>query len=235
MAEPESEQASIDWPNRVPPVLWPVPVAETAALLGTEFSLVGKRIVVGTGSDGHWIYAQRAATPTHIRDGRQVIGVLSEHDWYRQQRDPTYPVVPHSVPVERAYYESLVPMGDASPVAGDQSDIPPASRTASLLTEPSEPPVRWPRRATGESFLTGARCWFLERDGPIRAYRAVGEPRRQEVGTVDFSNGLEGLDTPVVSAMVPLYAEPDWYRWMETGTDPDEGLVIAEASLVFVE
>lgn len=235
MAEAEPDQhADIDeWPNQIPPVLWPIPVDDTAALLGGEFSLVGRRVVVGTGQNGHWLYQQRATTPIHERDGDRVIGVLSEHDWYRHQRDPTYPVVPHSVPVDRAYYEMLVPMGDAAPVASDQSEIPPASRTASLVTEPIEPPVRWPRRATRDSFLTGARCWVLSQDGPIRAYRAVGEPRRREVGTVDLSNGLEGLDTPVVSAMVPLYPEPEWYRWMDTGEWPD--FVLAEASLVFVE
>lgn len=235
MAEPEREQAGLDWPDQVPPVLWPVPVSETPALLGEDFTLVGKRVVIGTGPAGQWVYEQRASTPIHERDGQSVIGVLSEAEWYRQQREPTYPVVPHPVPVELAYYEALVPMHDATPITPDQSDLFPASRSASLVTDPTEPPVRWPRRATSERFLTGARCWFLWRDGPIRAYRAVGEPRREEVGTVNLSRGLEGLDKPVVSTVVPLFHEADWYRWLDTGDSPDSGLVRAETNLVFLE
>lgn len=237
MAQPNQDPTGLAWVNQVPPVLWPVPVTETPQILGADFTLVGKRLVVSAAgaNPGYWLYEQRAVTKIHDRNGQQVLGVVSESDWYRQQRDPTHPVVPHSVPVEQVFFEATVPMHDASPISPDQSDIRRDSRSASLVTDSTQPPVRWPRQATRERFVTGSRCWFLHREGPQRGYRAVGEPRRREVGTIDFSRGLEGLDTPIISTMIPLYRERDWYRWMDTGDRPEEPLVLAETKLVYLE
>lgn len=224
--------------EQAPPVLWPVPIAETRSLFGADFTLIGARVIVGRADNhpGRWLYDQRAATKIHDRNGQRMIGVLSESDWYRQQRDPTYPAIPHSVPVELVYYETTVPIGDVGPRPTDQSDMPSYARCASLVTDPERPPIRWPRRATRERFVSGARCWLIREAGPDPGYRIVGEPRRAEVPTIDFDAGIEGLNTPVISSEVPVYSESNWYRWMDTGELPaGDPVVLAEAALVWLE
>lgn len=234
MARSRFEEAV--WDEQPPPVLWPVPIADTASLFGAHFTLPGQRVVVGHGARDRWLYDQRAATTIHERGGQQMIGVLSESDWYRQQRDPAYPAVPHPVPVEQVYYETGVAMDDAAPTVPDQSDIPHYARSASLVTDPERPPIRWPRPASRERFVTGARCWLIRNAGPEPGYRVAGEPRRGEVGTIDFNAGLEGLDTPVISSVLPVYGESSWYRWMDTGElRDDDRAIFVEVVLVSLE
>lgn len=237
MAEPDHIPDKAVWDPQPPPVLWPVPAVEAPALAGDDYSLTGRRVVVGAARGvGEWAYDQRAATPIHERNGQQVIGVLPESDWYRQQRDATVPVVPRPVPASRVFVDVTVPVdAEAAPAASDQSDLRVEARSASLVSDPNLPPVRWPRQATGERFLTGARCWCPQQHGPEQGWRVVGEPRRREVPVLDFSSGLDGLDTPMTSTAVPLWPEADWYRWLDTGEPPAQSIPIVETHMVYLE
>jgi hypothetical protein len=195
--------------------------------------LVGQRVIVGDPQAGTWVYEQRAATRIHRLDGEQVLGVVAEVDWYRRQRDPGYLMVPHPVPVERVFVE-VPEYSGRKPVVLDQSDLLPSRRSRSLVSRLDVPPSRWPRRADREGAVTGARCWIATQDGFRGDLRAIGEPRREETGTLNLSGGLEGLDKVVVAAMVPLCVEADWYRWQDTGQRPRQ-LFLVESQLVYLE
>lgn len=228
---------SEDQVGQVPPVLWPVPLLEALDLLGGPAQLPGRRIVVGDLDEswqGHWLYEQRAVTQPHLLNDATCVGVLAEVDWYRQQRDSTYAAVPHPVPAARVYLEFEHPVGADTPTVPDQSDLAQERRSNSLVADPTVPPVRWPRRADGELRVTGARCWMLSHLGIESGFRAVGEPRREEVGTIDFRHGLEGLDEPVISTSLPLIAESEWYAWHDTGRSPSQRSMV-EAALVWLE
>lgn len=233
-----TEQQDTDvgsWAEQVPPVLWPVPIAEAGSLV-EEFDPIGCRVVVShQPHTGRWVYQQRAFTRIHEYQGAPSIGVIPELDWYRQRRDPSYVAVPHPVPVERVFVELGMPMRGEQPVPPDQSELRPSARSASLVTDLDSPPVRWPRRANGQEFVTGARCWVIDSGGPRRDWRAVGEPRKSEVGTIDFTQGLDGLDQPTVSTMIPLLREPDWYQLIDTGGSQTDEVLLAESYLVFLE
>lgn len=229
---------SEDQRHEVPPVLWPVPLVDALDLIGGPPALPGRRIVVGDQAAdrvGHWLYAQRAATRPHTLDGAICVGVLAESDWYRRQRDASVPAVPHAVPAARIYLEveHAIGPGDESS-SPDQSDLAPERRSASLVAEPAVPPVRWPRRADRELRTTGARCWILGEHGIQSGFRAVGEPRRREVGTVEFGGGLDGLDDPVISTSLPVVVESDWYAWHDTGTSPPRHWIV-ESALTWLE
>ncbi|MFD9964853.1 hypothetical protein [Amycolatopsis sp. NPDC058986] len=232
--EPEHTVTGADWTTQRPPVLSPVPVT-TALRLHGQLELIGQRVVVGDPRSGAWVYDQRAATKVHARDGQKMVGVVAEVDWYRQQRDPAYPVVPFSVPADRVWFE-LTDMvdPDAAPAPLDQSDLLPGYRSVSLVSDPTMPPVRWPRRADGERAVTGARCWLVMESGVHGGFRAAGEPRRSEVPAVNLSRGLEGLNQPVIGTIIPLYREMDWYRWQDTGDLPRQRFD-AESQLVYLE
>lgn len=124
---------------------------------------------------------------------------------------------------------------DDEPVPPDQSGITPDGRAARMVTDVSSPPVRWPRRATTVTSVLGARCWIVTPDGVLPAYRALSEPHPSEVGSIDFSAGLEGLDQPVVTTMVILCHEADYYRWADNGRAADVDVYKVEASLVWLE
>lgn len=236
----QASSSTRPWWRQVPPVLWPMPVLDALRMLDTSWSIEGRRVIVADDSDELvqriWLYELRAATKVHERGGEQVVGIVPEVDWYRQQRDPTYPAVPRPVPVSQLFVELAVHVAeDEQPTLPDQSDVPPSARCASLVPDPAAPPVRWPRVATQERHLTGARCWVLHQDGPRPGWRAVGEPRRAEVGTIDFSAGLDGLDRPTVSTVMPVCREDGWYRLLDTGDLGSTPLASAEVSLVYLE
>lgn len=209
--EPPEERS---WEYRAPPVLMPVPAAEV-----TELS--GRRMVHHDASQGVWIYELRAVTEPHQRDGRRVVGVLDEAEWYRTLREPDYVAVPRSCALQDLWVEVRQEVGNVSPMEPDQADIVGQFRTKSIVSDLSRPPVRWLRFAQLETEVTGARAWMMTPQGPSSGWRVVGEPRRRTFETtLNFTRGLDSLDEPVVGTVVPVCTEADWYRWRQTGEVP---------------
>lgn len=233
MAQPDSG-TSRNWWDLVPPVLCPAPLTDPTVQADPE-ALIGARVILGSPVAGTWLYDQRAVTKIHERDGQTLIGVLSEVDWYRQLRDPTYLAVPASVPIERVFVELPEDPGPgAAPAQPDQSDMLPGGRSVSMVSHPSIPPVRWPRRSDRERFITGARCRLVLRDGVLDGFRVAGEPRRATSDVLNLSGGLEDLNTPPIVATAPVLRESDWYAWSDTGVHPARRFNV-QTQLIYLE
>ena len=227
-----------DWRLDVPPVLWPVPVMDACELLPDKTSLadlIGHRVVLGDPVAGLYFYDVRLVIAPHMHQGAQVVGVVPEIDWYRRERDDTAAVVPTPVPVTRVWYEVGKYMEPTDqPIPLSQDDVQPARRSAHLVPRVDEPPVRWPRNCAEMIGVTGARCWLGARPN----FRIASEPvKQQDPSGVDLTQGLDGLDKPVVAPVVRVLREADWYRQLDTGADRSRNLEIwhAEASLVWLE
>jgi hypothetical protein len=191
----------------------PVPAAEVRPL-------AGKRVVMCDADQGIWVYGQWAVTEPHDRDGETVVGLLDSADWYRRKRDPEHVIVPRSHPLSGLWVELPQDVGNVSPIPPDQSDVRPAFRTKSIVADLSRPPVRWLRFSQFETEVNGSRCWVLTPSGASPAWRACGEPRRKVYSTIDLTDGLDGLDKPVVGTVVPVCLEEEWYQWRQTGQPP---------------
>lgn len=203
-----SEQtAPLEWWEKAPPVLMPVPAVEACPLTGS-------RVVVMDTDQGVWLFDQRAVTEPHEREGQQVVGVLDEAEWYRAADESEYIAVPHSRPLDHLWVEQPVDVGNTSPVPPRQDDLTPANRTKSLIVDTTRPPVRWLRYAAHESELTGTRAWIVTKEGPVFGWRVLGEPRRRQFpNTLNMTRGLDSLDTPLVGTAVPVCRERQWYQW----------------------
>jgi hypothetical protein len=211
-----SEPADLEWWQKAPPVLMPVPAAEAG-------QLTGKRVVVVDAARGLWLYEQRAVTEPHVRNGVQVVGVLDESAYWHSQDEPDAVVVPRSQPLDTLWVEKPVDVGNTSPIPPAQDDLARSARTKSLVVDLDRPPVRWLRFAPHELEVTGARAWVLAPDGYEFGVRALGEPRRHKFeGAIDWSKGIESLDKPAIGTAVPVCSEIRWYRWRRTGEAPQQ-------------
>lgn len=209
------------WQWRAPPMLMPVPAADVQPL-------TGQRVVVFDRDHNHdhnrsiWVYGQWAVTEPHDRDGETVVGLLDEADWYRHQREPEHVVVPRSHPLSGLWVELPQDLGNVARPQPDYADVRRSLRTTSIVADLTRPPVRWLRFGMLETELTGSRCWVLTPEGPQSAWRVCGEPRRGSyTTTINFNDGLDGLDKPVIGTLVPACPEDAWYRWRQTGEPPE--------------
>jgi hypothetical protein len=158
-----------------------------------------------------------------------VVGLLDEADWYRAQRDPDHVVVPRSHPLSELWVELPQDLGNVARPEPDQSDVHRLTRTKSFVADSTQPPFRWLRFGMLETELTGSRCWILTPEGPLSGWRVCGEPRRGPyTTTVNLTEGLDGLDKPVVGTLVPVCQEDAWYRWRQTSEAPTLTMVATQ-------
>lgn len=204
-----------EWEYARPPVLVPHSAADVSELRG-------RRVIVHDPQHGIWRYDLRAVCNAH-EDG-PAVSVVSEADWYREQREPGEIALPWLLPLDRVWIEHAVDRGDFAESVPDQSDIPvDAGRSRRLIEDISRPPVRYPRPAVRATALVGARACVMTPSGPVWDQRIVGDPRRQVFPpeTLNLSRGFDSLGEPVVGTVIPVCTEDEFYAWEQTGQPPD--------------
>lgn len=226
----------LDWWLQRPPILVPAPLSDVIA---DGRDIRGSRVVVDAAPGaGAWLYEQRAATGVHTTPGGDAVGVLTEGDYWRADRDDTYVAVPHAVPVEQVWLELPEPMDTDEPVLLAQDDIAESTRSRRLVPDPMVPPIRWPRRATTVSSVLGARCSIATPDGLKAGFRALTEPWRTrpgEINRVRFRGGVDGLDDPEVTLVITLTTDAAWHKATDTGRLDHDALFDAEPDLVWLD
>jgi hypothetical protein len=132
------------------------------AVRATEWPDVrGQRVVVGRAGLG-WRRDLRADSVV-VQDGRTLVPILTEHDWYRAEAEDV---------------EVFAPLVAASRVWIEVA-------TAEVRVEPAGPEPRWPVPVEQKASVTGGRIVCLA-PGPTptfeRGLRAVSEVRQSPSG-----------------------------------------------------
>ena len=171
------------WMPAAPAPVMPVPAAQAGPLRG-------RRVVTGGAAHG-WRYDLRADDAVE-RDGRQLVPVLAEYEYYRAELDHVEVFAP-LVPAGQVWVERIA-AGTAEPAAGAENLL---ARLVTLDT----PPVRHPVPAREIADITGRRVVVVSPSRERRDLRATSQ---------FYENG----DHTICIRVCP---EPDWYRWAFTG------------------
>lgn len=205
-----------EWEHQRPPLLMPVPAAESRPLSG-------QRVVIHDPEHGIWRYDLRALDEPRPDRGRQVVPVCGEHDWYRAHRDGTA-AANWPADLGDVWIEQPVPDADLGAHRPDQSDIAAdAGRAQQLIDDLTCPPVRRLRPAVHAAALVGARACVMTPAGPRWGQRVIGAPRRAEYPpeVLNLTRGFDSLGEPVIGTVVPVCPESDFYAWEQLGEFPD--------------
>lgn len=204
------EPISEHWMREHPPMLVPIPAAE-------ETVIAGRRLILYDARARAWRHDLRAATNVHSHRGQRLVGVVDEAAWYRQQRAAAH-VVPSPIPVEQLWVEQQLEDVTGAPERPDLSGLPAEFQRLPQVVDPSRPPIRHLRPATGVKSIVGQRACVMTREGPTWDHRVCSEAFVGEWAGWINATDLDTLGDPMIGPLARVCSEAEYYGWVDDGT-----------------